>query len=326
MLELLIKGMNMNLKNGIFNEIDQIINIDIMGRRNRELYSSAKKPTPLCLEAAKIINKSIMLGSSVFIASGFPIIPNIKPETDGPIGAIVLAKALEKLNVRTFFITDDLSKELHSALVRKTEVKNSSIICIPAERSAAIESCKLALMEHKPSLLIAVERPGINQHGIYCNMNGDDISPYVGKIDYMFKEAHEKNIPTIGVGDGGNEIGMGNIYEDVAQILPLGSIIASKTRTTSLVVSAVSNWGIYGIVAALSILKGFSLMHNSTIEKMLIETCIKSGAVDGISKTSSYSVDGIPSDFHGHIVDILNFITVQGISKKDSLKSSSNSN
>lgn len=109
------------------------------------------------------------------------------------------------------------------------------------------------------------------------------------------------------------------------KILPLGSIIASNTGTTSLVVSAVSNWGIYGIVAALSILMGFSLMHNSTIEKMLMETCIKSGALDGISKTSSYSVDGLTSDFHGHIVDILNFITVQGTSKKILLKSSSNS-
>jgi len=90
-------------------------------------------------------------------------------------------------------------------------------------------------------------------------MNGDDVSSYVGKIDYMFNEALEKNILTIGVGDGGNEIGMGNIYKSITHILPLGNIIASKTRTTSLVVSEVSNWGVYGIVAALSILTRFSI-------------------------------------------------------------------
>ena len=208
------------------------------------------------------------------------------------------------------------SKELHIALAKKAGIKYSNIICIPTEHSAALESCKLALFEHKPSLLVAVERPGINQNGTYCNMNGDDVSSYVGKIDYMFNEALEKNIPTIGIGDGGNEIGMGNIFKNITQILPLGSIIASKTRTTSLVVSAVSNWGIYGIVAALSLLKGFSLMHDSTLENILIETCIKSGAIDGISKTSSYSVDGIPSDFHGHIVEILNYLAVQGTSQK----------
>jgi hypothetical protein len=300
----------MNIKNNLFNEIDQIINIAVTGRKNRELYLSARKSTPLCLRAAKIIVENIEPKTAVFIASGFPVIPNIKPETDGPIGAVILARTLEMLNVRTFFITDDLSKDLHATLAKKAGIKHNNIICIPIENSAAMKSCRLALIEYKPSVLVAVERPGVNQNNTYCNMHGDDISSHVGKIDYMFNEALEKNIPTIGVGDGGNEIGMGNIYESVAQVLPLGSIIASKTRTTSLVVSAVSNWGIYGIVTALSILKGFSLIHDSTLEKNLIETCIKSGAVDGISKTSSYSVDGLPSNVHGYIVDILNYLAV----------------
>jgi hypothetical protein len=91
----------------------------------------------------------------------------------------------------------------------------------------------------------------------------------------MFNEVWEKMIPTIGVEDGGNKIGTGNIYESITHILPLGNIIASKTRTTSLVVSAVSNWVVYGIVAALSILAGSQLMHDTNFEKHLIETCIK---------------------------------------------------
>jgi hypothetical protein len=48
----------------------------------------------------------------------------------------------------------------------------------------------------------------------------------------------------------------------------------------------------------------------------------KTVAVDGISKISSYSVDGLPSDFHGHIADILNYLIVQGTSKKDTSKKS----
>ena len=37
----------------LFDEIDQLINIDITGRKNRELYSSAKKSTSLCLEGCE---------------------------------------------------------------------------------------------------------------------------------------------------------------------------------------------------------------------------------------------------------------------------------
>ena len=304
----------MNMSIGLFNEIDQIINIDINGRKNRELYLSAKKSTSLCLEAAEIIVKSIKSDATVFIASGFPIIPNIKPETDEPIGAIILAKALEKLNVRTFFITDDLSKDLHVALAKEAEVEYNDIICIPTDHSAALKSCQVALLEHKPIFLVAVERPSINQNDTYCNMNGEDVSSYVGEIDYMFNKALEKNILTIGVGDGGNEIGMGNIYKSITHILPLGNIIASKTRTTSLVVSEVSNWGVYGIVT-LSILTGSQLMHDANFEKHFIETCIRSCAVDGISKKSSCSVDGLPLDFHGHIVEILNYLVMRSISQ-----------
>jgi len=78
--------------------------------------------------------------------------------------------------------------------------------------------------------------------------------------------------------------GWGNKYESIIHVLPKGSIIASKTRTISLVVSAVSNWGVYGIVAALSILTGSQLMHEANFEKHLIEICIKLGAIDGITK------------------------------------------
>lgn len=172
----------------------------------------------------------------------------------------------------------------------------------------------ISSLYHKLSFLVAVERPGVNRNDIHCNMN-DDVSSYVSKIDYMFNEPLDKNVPTIGVEDDGNEIGMGNIYESIIHILPTGGIIASKIRATSLVVSAVSNWGVYGIVAALSTLTGSQLMHEASLEQHLIEIYIKLGAVDGISNKSSYSADGLPSNIHGFIVDILNYLVLQGISQ-----------
>lgn len=300
----------------LFNEIDQIINIDIMGRKNRELYRNARKSIPLCLDAARIILNSIEKDSTVIITSGFPIIPDIKPETDGPIGAIILARTIENFGAYPLFLIDDLNLNVYRALAAMVGIKSFEIRNVPVDSLKARELCHSILSEYNPCILVSIEKPGINQKGIYCNMNGDDISPYVGKVDHIFIEALNKKIPTIGIGDGGNEIGMGNIFQRITDVIPHGHRIASITRVSSLVISAVSNWGVYGIVAALSILGGSQLMHRAELEREMIETCIKSGALDGISKKAQYSVDGIPSDFHEHVVEMLHYIADQGISRK----------
>jgi len=47
--------------------------------------------------------------------------------------------------------------------------------------------------------------------------------------------------------------------------------IASTVRVSHLVVAGVSNWGAYGIVAALSRLSGQMLLHEAAQERRLVE-------------------------------------------------------
>ena len=54
--------------------------------------------------------------------------------------------------------------------------------------------------------MIAIEREGITPRGTYHNMLGQDYSEGRARIDYLVEEAGKRHIPTIGVGDGGNEI------------------------------------------------------------------------------------------------------------------------
>jgi hypothetical protein len=61
---------------------------------------------------------------------------------------------------------------------------------------------------------------------------------------------------TIGVGDGGNEIGMGRVRERLAGEGELIARIASVVSVDHLVVAGVSNWGAYGIVAQRSGMPG----------------------------------------------------------------------
>jgi thiamine pyrophosphate-dependent acetolactate synthase large subunit-like protein len=74
----------------------------------------------------------------------------------------------------------------------------------------------------------------------------------------------KEGVLTVGIGDGGNEIGMGNIYDTVRKVVPYGDQckcpakcgIADSTLVDVTVVATVSNWGAYGIEACLAALSG----------------------------------------------------------------------
>src|SRR5207248_3184869 len=83
---------------------------------------------------------------------------------------------------------------------------------------------------------------------------------------------------TVGVGDGGNEIGMGRVRARLAREGPLMARIASIVPVDHPVVAGVSNWGAYGIVAQLARLTGRSLLHTPAEERRLIDACGGAGA------------------------------------------------
>ena len=67
------------------------------------------------------------------------------------------------------------------------------------------------MAETKPSVLIAIERCGFTSDKKYRNMHGNDISEYNARVDYLFSD----DTPSVGIGDGGNEIGMGNLEQEI---------------------------------------------------------------------------------------------------------------
>lgn len=98
----------------------------------------------------------------------------------------------------------------------------------------------------------------------------------------MTTERPVRKIPTIGIGNGGNEIGMGAIAEAVHKYVPHGEVLCAKLATDVLVPAGVSNWGCYAIQAALAILtEKPEIAHTSALEKHLIEAAASAGLVDG---------------------------------------------
>jgi hypothetical protein len=262
---------------------------------------------------------------SVLIVTGF-IVAEGMPETDGPPGAVVLGRALRRLGARVRYTSDAAAlAPLASALRALGEP--TDVFGYPDHADAAAE----VLAKERPTHLIAIERPGRCRSGDYLNMRGISVAEWNRPLDEMFllaksqggegrpgRRSHAasrtgppRTTPgwraplTIGVGDGGNEIGMGSVRTLLAREGRLVARTASVVPVDHLVVAGVSNWGAYGIVAQLGRLTGQPLLHTPAEERRLIDACVSAGAVDGITRRKEPTVDTLSADTHAALVALL---------------------
>ncbi|MCS7206898.1 MAG: DUF4392 domain-containing protein [Dehalococcoidia bacterium] len=248
-------------------------------------------PRHFCTQAAAFI---LAHPGTVFLATGFYIVTAGAPETDGPPGAVVLGNALEALGYRVVYVSDKYCVPILRGLASPSARVEEFPITTPQESQAFAQRL---LETYQPALLISTERCSLTRQGVYRNMRGVDITPYTARLDYLFL-AHPASV---GVGDGGNEIGMGKVAEIIPTVPTLPKDPAA-TPTTHLVIASVSNWGCYGLVGALSALVGRNLLPTPEEEMERIRATVRLGAVDGISGRPEPSVDSFPLEVHGQIV------------------------
>ncbi|XP_053882193.1 D-glutamate cyclase, mitochondrial isoform X3 [Malaclemys terrapin pileata] len=117
--------------------------------------------------------------------------------------------------------------------------------------------------------LIAIERAGMAADGNYYNARKVNIKHLVDPIDELFLAAH--NIPgvtTTGIGDGGNELGMGKVKEAIRKHIKNGDVIACDVEADFAIVAGVSNWGGYAVACALYILNTCEI-HDRYLRKAI---------------------------------------------------------
>ena len=216
----------------------------------------------------------------VAIASGFFIPAAQAGETDGPPGAKALGDALSALDIPVDYVTDAANFPLFQA-----QGAEPLHIYHPA-----------LLQELAPSHLIAVERLGRARDGRYYNSRGEDITPYTAPLDEMFISAEQDGIVTIGIGDGGNEVGMGRVIDEVTRSVAFGDRIASTVVTDYLIVAGTSNWGAYGLAGALSLANNRDLLPSAQAARQCVMDLVDAGAVDGATLQFGATVDGLPLD------------------------------
>ena len=243
-------------------------------------------PENYCLNAAEEIlswKRGTVLLTTGFYVAGYA-------ETDGPLGTMALAGALRKLGFFPVIVTDRYCEGYFEA---------EDIAVEYMDLDAADDAADAILEKYQPVGLISVERCGRDLNGIYANMRHVDISAGTAPCDALFLKALG-TIPTIGVGDGGNEIGMGNVAEAVRTRL---NLVPAEVKADILVIATVSNWGAYGIVAALEQLTRLPLLLSFSKAERFLRRTVGMGSVDGISHEHIVRVDGFGMETEKEILD-----------------------
>ncbi len=227
-----------------------------------------------CLRAAQILRNC---DGHVLIGTGFPVVDTF--ETDGPVGSIALYDALETLGAIPIIVC---GRPLSEALIAKYRVHEIRVGDHDKREHEAIE----AMEKYQPQAIVSIERPGQASDGGYYNMRGENISPRTACFD-TFMNLSE--CPTIAVGDGGNEIGMGKVSEALRDL----NIVPAATSCDELIVADVSNWGAYGLISFLSVWHGSDLLKE--INPLgILQYISELGSVDGVTRINQLTEDGLP--------------------------------
>jgi hypothetical protein len=264
------------------------------------------------------------------VVTGFYIPAAKHGETDGPLGAVYLARTLPQLGIEVLLVSDPFCRSALCAGLRKCSslTRRVPVLDLPHTAAESRPEVWWPFDEHPPPThLLALERVGpahtpesirnlprgseetvrrflaevTSDHHDRCHtMRGVDITADMHDAAHLFDRARISGDPpvTIGIGDGGNEIGMGKVpWEVIRRNIPGGAVIACRVATDHLIVTGISNWGAYALAAGVALAKGVTPppeWFDLEREREILECMVAEGPlVDGVSGQFSARVDGL---------------------------------
>jgi hypothetical protein len=274
--------------------------------------------------------------AAVAVVTGF-LIPHATPpagETDGSLGALFLARALTPLGVRVALVADPFCRRaLQAGLSACGLTRQVPLLTLPPGRDTWPSFLELdwpAFTRHAFPLthLLALERAGPShtldslqrqagaalgeayleflhevppEHQDRCHtMRGVDITDQMSPAHLLFEAVQGRpGVTTVGIGDGGNEIGMGKVpWAVVRRNVPRGGLVACRVPADYLIVAGVSNWGAYGLAAGVYLVRETAAppdLFDVERERRLLEAMVEQGPlVDGVTGRPTATVDGLP--------------------------------
>jgi hypothetical protein len=273
-----------------------------------QLYEAARKSgEPLSYRAASALLEPHV--ARVALVTGIVAGPLKLGEADGPIGAAVLASAL-------------------NAVGRVADV------VVPAPMLPVVEGIRSALgtsfrivadsdTDHRSyDAAVTIERLGRNRKGVWHWIFGGRLDDYGSPADDLIEAMYAAGKTTIGIGDGGNEIGFGAVFDEVRAFVPGGATckcpcgdgIVTSTATKIVIAASVSNVGAYALASAIGILAGMPLLLPSP-ERVgaALEASVARGCIDGGTMEAGRLLDdSVPLDSMKALVTLFRSIATQG--------------
>jgi hypothetical protein len=295
------------------------------------LYASARSDgPPLTLTAATALLTTVKPADTVLLltgAGGPPVLP--RGEVDGLLGTAALARVLTfgcKANV--IILTEDRVEHPLRAACAGAGLNFMSgddpqmesairFLAMPLEHDACRDQAE-RLLDDGPTALVAIEKLAPNAVGVIHGSTGLNYDDVHGKPQYLVDGARQRGVLTVGIGDGGNEVGYGLIRDTVRAVMPAGAVCqcgcgdgtAAAVDTDVLVVAAISNWGAYGVAALMCWLMSTPehLVSADDVDRML-RGVVAAGAFDGCHARPVLSDDGVPIDAQRGFLALLHAIT-----------------
>lgn len=273
---------------------------------------------------------------AVGIITGFFIPEAGAWESDGPPGAVFLARCLEALGYSVVLYGEPELIELLRYALRLSGNALHAETWPEVECLSEWWASQLARFNCQEMCLIVIERPGpahtpdtIEQQlgrqmlqkfldiAPSCHwdrlhtMRGQDVTQQHWPVHLLLQQSQAR---VLAIGDGGNEIGMGKLSWDwMAHSVPLGAHVACRVPSDWLIVATVSNWGAYALAATLSYMAGanncFLRLADPEEERRLwCEVCGKYRLCDGVTglpacQGNDFCVDGLPWAVHARVLE-----------------------
>ena len=327
-------------KRNVGENLDALMNLDPRGYGVcRILYAGSREQMgePLTMRAAEKLCETVKENDLVYILTGFVLLPHKKPEMDGMVSSLLLARALVMaFGAKPVIICPEdcvksvrkcagvVGLHVYQDIEEVKELPLSMGVTAFTKNPARAEiEAKWLIKEAPPGAVISVEAPGPNEKGVYHNAVGNDVTELEAKTDVLWEMLREKGILNIAIGDLGNEIGMGAIADHIKKYIPFagsgecvcgcGGGILAASRADHVITATCSDWGCYGLIAALAYLKrDMEILHREEMEAELMRVASRTGLID-MTGSLIPGIDGFNTRLNTGIVSLMRQCTAYAV-------------
>ena len=308
-----------------------------------QIYAAAREKygRPMSLMAAEILKEKVKPKDTVLFITN-------SHETDGPPGVAALARAVDMgLSAAPVVVTYTAGVDMLPDPARVSRVlpetcvgagllpvdyarlrarphRVSVVGFAPLTLEQAVQESEKIIRDYNPSAVISNEQAGRNVKGVYHSAYGfareSDPKQPTARLDHILDAARAAKIPTISMGDNGNEMGLGSVEEAIRKYhpygdkcqCPCGSGLATSVKADIAFPVAISNFGCYGIAACLAhVLENAEVFHDGETQKRILHACAATGCCDGVTQLATPTEDGTPYMTGVYVVELLRFSVVQ---------------